>query len=48
MRKEYTVGLNVTESGVDDPDQQFYENYVCGSQRNYTCYCNPMVDKLVD
>jgi peptide/nickel transport system substrate-binding protein len=48
MRKDYTIGLNVTESGVDDPDQQFYENYVCGSERNYTGYCNPAVDKLVD
>jgi len=47
-RKDFTVGLNVTESGVDDPDQQFYENYVCGSDRNYTGYCNPEVDKLVD
>jgi peptide/nickel transport system substrate-binding protein len=24
-RKDYTVGLNGTESGVDDPDQNFYE-----------------------
>ena len=48
MRKDFTVGLNVTESGVDDPDQQFYENYVCGAERNYTGYCNPEVDKLVD
>jgi ABC-type transport system substrate-binding protein len=48
MRKDYTVGLNVTESAVDDPDQQFYENYVCGSERNYTGYCNPAVDKQVD
>ena len=48
MRKDFTVGLNVSESGVDDPDQQFYENYVCGAERNYTGYCNPGVDKLVD
>jgi peptide/nickel transport system substrate-binding protein len=48
MRKDFTVGLNVTESGVDDPDQAFYENYVCGSERNYTGYCNAEVDKLVD
>jgi peptide/nickel transport system substrate-binding protein len=48
MRKDFTVGLNVTESGVDDPDQQFYENYVCGAERNYTGYCSPEVDKLVD
>ena len=48
MRKDFTVGLNVSESGVDDPDQQFYENYVCGAERNYTGYCSPEVDKLVD
>ena len=48
MRKDFTVGLQVTETGVDDPDQAFYENYVCGSERNYTGYCNPEVDKLVD
>ena len=47
-RRDFTVGLNVTETGVDDPDQQFYENYVCGAERNYTGYCNPEVDKLVD
>src|SRR5438132_220499 len=48
MRKDFTVGLNVSETAVDDPDQQFYENYVCGSERNYTGYCSPEVDKLVD
>ena len=35
MRKDFTVGLNVSESAVDDPDQQFYENYVCTAERNY-------------
>ena len=34
--------------GVDDPDQQFYENYVCGAERNYIGYRSPEVDKLVD
>jgi peptide/nickel transport system substrate-binding protein len=48
MRKDFTVGLNVSETGVDDPDQQFYENYVCGSDRNYTGYCNAEIDKLID
>ena len=48
MCRDYTVGFNVTESGIDDPDQQFYENYVCGAERNYTGYCFPEVDKLVD
>jgi peptide/nickel transport system substrate-binding protein len=48
MRKDFTVGLSVTEAGVDDPDQQFYENYACGAERNYTGYCSPEVDKLID
>jgi len=48
MRKDYAVGLTVSENGLDDPDQQFYENYVCGAERNYTGYCDPDVDKLVD
>src|SRR5215467_3232010 len=48
MRKDFTVGLNVSESAVDDPDQQFYENDTCTAERNYTGYCSPEVDKLVD
>jgi peptide/nickel transport system substrate-binding protein len=44
-RKDYTVALNATGSGVDDPDQQFFENYACGSLRNYSGYCNPDLDK---
>ena len=47
-RKDYTIGINGTESGVNDPDQQFYENFVCGAVRNYTGYCSPEVDKLID
>jgi peptide/nickel transport system substrate-binding protein len=47
-RKDYTLAINGTESGVDDPDQQLYENFVCGAVRNYTGYCNPEVDKLID
>jgi hypothetical protein len=35
-------------SGVDDPDQQFFENYGCRSARNYTGYCNPELEKLFD
>jgi Tfp pilus assembly protein PilF len=47
-RKDYKIGLNLTGVGVDDPDAQFYENYACGSDRNYTGYCNPQIDKLFD
>jgi peptide/nickel transport system substrate-binding protein len=47
-RGDYTVGLNLTGNGIDDPDQAFYENYSCGSERNYTHYCNKDLEKLFD
>ena len=47
-RKEFKIGLNLTGGGVDDPDQQLYESYGCGSPRNYTGYCNPELEKLFD
>jgi len=47
-RKEYAVGLNLTGNSVDDPDQNFYENYACGSERNFTDYCNKDLEKLFD
>ena len=47
-RKDYMVGLNLTGVGVDDPDANFYENYGCGSERNYTGYCNQEIQALFD
>jgi peptide/nickel transport system substrate-binding protein len=47
-RKDYKVGLNLTGAGVDDPDAQFYENYACGSDRNYTGYCNAEIEALFE
>ena len=47
-RKDYSLGLNLTGNAVDDPDQSFYENYICGSERNYTNYCNKEIEKLFD
>ena len=47
-RKDYAVGLNLTGNAVDDPDQAFYENYGCGSERNVTAYCNPELQKAFD
>lgn len=47
-RKDYTVGMNLTGMSVDDPDAVFYENYACKSERNYTQYCDPEVDKMID
>src|ERR1700730_8984233 len=48
MRGDYTVGLNLTGNGVDDPDQTLYENFTCGAEGNYDRYCNPEIDKMVD
>jgi len=42
------VALNLTGNGIDEPDQNFYENYVCGAEGNYNKYCNPELDKMVD
>jgi peptide/nickel transport system substrate-binding protein len=47
QRKDYAIGLNTTGVGVDDPDVNLVENYTCKSDRNYTAYCNPEVDKLI-
>jgi peptide/nickel transport system substrate-binding protein len=48
MRKDYTVALNLTGNGIDEPDQNFYENYTCGAEGNYNKYCNPELDRMVD
>jgi peptide/nickel transport system substrate-binding protein len=47
-RKDYMVGLENGGSAVDDPDQQFYENYSCGAERNLNGYCNPELEKLFE
>jgi peptide/nickel transport system substrate-binding protein len=47
-RKDYAIGLNVTGNAVDDPDQTFYENYSCKSERNYTEYCNADLEHMFD
>jgi peptide/nickel transport system substrate-binding protein len=47
VRRDYQLGLSLVGNGVDEPDQQFYESYVCGA-RSYNGFCNPEIDKLVD
>jgi peptide/nickel transport system substrate-binding protein len=47
-RRDYLIGANLTGTGIDDPDAILYENYKCGSSRNYTEYCNPEVDRLIE
>ncbi|MGE5269384.1 MAG: ABC transporter substrate-binding protein [Thiohalocapsa sp.] len=48
MRKDYTLAVEVSTGGIDDPDQKFYENYVCGADRNLTGYCDKETDRLID
>jgi peptide/nickel transport system substrate-binding protein len=48
MRKDYTLAVEVSTGGLDDPDQKFYENYTCGADRNLTGYCDPETDRLID
>src|SRR5262249_21938691 len=38
----------LTGLGVDDPDANFYENFACGSPRNYSFYCSELVMKMLD
>jgi peptide/nickel transport system substrate-binding protein len=46
-RRDYQMATNLTGIGPDDPDANFFENFKCGSPRNYSDYCNPEVDHLI-
>jgi peptide/nickel transport system substrate-binding protein len=48
QQKNYQVGMNLTGAGLDDPDGVFYENFYSTSDRNYTGYKNPEIDKMID
>jgi peptide/nickel transport system substrate-binding protein len=47
-RREFEMAANLTGIGPDDPDASFFENFKCGSPRNYSDYCNPEVDRLIE
>jgi peptide/nickel transport system substrate-binding protein len=46
-RKDYVIAANGMGVSVDDPDGNIVENYACGSERNYSQYCNANVEKLL-
>jgi len=46
IRRDYAFGLSQVGNGVDDPDQNYPENYACGS-RTYMDYCNKEIDGLI-
>jgi peptide/nickel transport system substrate-binding protein len=47
-RGDYQIGANLTGIGPDDTDANFFENYGCGSPRNYSQHCNEEVAKLIE
>jgi len=48
LRGDFLLSLTAIGSGLDDPDQNFYENYICSSKRNYSHYCDHDLDNLID
>jgi peptide/nickel transport system substrate-binding protein len=46
IRRDYALAVSQVGNGVDDPDQNYPENYACGS-RTYMDYCNKEVDALI-
>ncbi len=47
-RRQYQIAANLTANGSDDPDINFYDNYACGSARNYSGYCDEHVERLIE
>jgi peptide/nickel transport system substrate-binding protein len=48
IRSDFVMALSLLGSGLDDPDQNFYENYICDSNRNYIHSCDRELDKMID
>jgi peptide/nickel transport system substrate-binding protein len=46
IRRDYEFALSQVGNGVDDPDQNYPENYACGS-RTYMDYCDKKIDALI-
>lgn len=46
VRRNFQAVFNQTGTSVDDPDVTFFENYKCGTIRNFPGYCDPEMDKL--
>ena len=48
FKKDYSVALNLNGTGIDDPDAMLKMLFACKSEANYTKYCNPEIDRLLD
>lgn len=47
-RHDYQMAVNLSAMGIDDPDAVLFENFKCGSPRNYQNYCNEAIDRLIE
>ena len=47
-RQDFTIAFNLGGVAIDDPDVMLAENFACKSENNFTKYCNPHVDKLLE
>jgi peptide/nickel transport system substrate-binding protein len=47
LRKDYAVALNLQTSGPD-PDPILHLFYGCGASVNWSGYCNPEIDELIE
>jgi peptide/nickel transport system substrate-binding protein len=48
FKKDYSVALNLAGAGIDDPDGVLKMGFACKSEANFSQYCNPEVDRLLD
>jgi peptide/nickel transport system substrate-binding protein len=48
FKKDYSVALNLAGAGIDDPDGVLKMGFACRSEANFSQYCNPEVDQLLD
>jgi peptide/nickel transport system substrate-binding protein len=46
-RHDFQIGANLTAPGIDDPDAALFENYQCGTARNYSNYCSEEMDQMI-
>ena len=47
-RGEFQMASNLTGLAPDDPDANLYENFGCGSPRNYARHCSDILTRLIE
>ena len=48
FKRDYVAALNQQGYGIDDPDAVLTLNYGCNSEANFTKYCNPEIERMLD